>query len=544
MQSFELRTAINGQSWEWLFDLPHRLNVAVEIVDEWCLPMLPPSSGHTAATLRRLVTTDESPLRSAILNTTPSTPQAIAVDGVVCLCFALGPAGVLVLARELTGGSESADKHRSDLELIGSWLAGAVEADLASEPSGTGTESHMIASLQRLLNEAVSRGSVRNVVSAFVETLAVWRDLAVYGYVADTRGRFFLSVSPLGADHSAMSAELDAAAVPAEGAMVRLSSAETERLGFGSVAGDMLIRRISTDSGASWLMVFAAAIDSRDEPRLTVYSDLLRESLNDLTAETTDRVVAAIMGHLSHKSEPVEATAQLALDDVIAAVGATQGALAVTKAGRTHALAVGNTDLLTTSEDGAPPDRLVVQAAHDGELITLAVAGEDGRFTAHEQDILEAAVALLEPWARAALRRSDQAERRVAYLPFQAWIERMASETIQEGGHASVILISIPDLALRPGFMQAQVAKIRNQLRPSDFAGNLTASEIAVLLRDTPADDAAFVRARLKKLLESDEDAGDAIQPSIGMISCSAESPFHGSIVRAARESAAARPQA
>ena len=138
MQSFELQTAINAQSWEWLFDLPHRLNVAVEIVDEWCLPMLPAGSGHTAAALRHLVTTDESPLRSAILNTTPSTPQAVAVDGVLCLCFALGPAGVLVLARELTGGSEPADKHRPDLELIGSWLAGAVEADLAGEPSMAG----------------------------------------------------------------------------------------------------------------------------------------------------------------------------------------------------------------------------------------------------------------------------------------------------------------------------------------------------------------------------------------------------------------------
>jgi hypothetical protein len=273
-----------------------------------------------------------------------------------------------------------------------------------------------------------------------------------------------------------------------------------------------------------------------------VYADLLRESLNDLTAETTDRIVAAIMGHLSQTSEPVEATAQSALDEVIAAVGATRGALAVTKAGGTQAMAVGNTDLLTASARGVAPDRLVVQAAHDGDLMALVVAGEDGRFTTHEQDILEAAIALLQPWARAALRRSDQAERRAAYLPFQAWIERLASETIREGGHASVILISIPHVAVRPGFMQAQVAKIRNQLRPSDFAGHLTASEIAVLLRDTPADDAAFVRARLTKLLESDEGAGEAIQPSIGMISCSAESPFTGSIVRAARESAAARP--
>ena len=102
-----------------------------------------------------------------------------------------------------------------------------------------------------------------------------------------------------------------------------------------------------------------------------------------------------------------------------------------------------------------------------------------------------------------------------------------------------MIIISIPDMALRPEFMQAQVAKIRNALRPSDFAGSLTGGDIAVLLRDTPADQAAAVSARLKKLLQWDGSVGKVIQPSIGMISCSAESPFEGSIVHAARENAA-----
>jgi hypothetical protein len=544
MQPFELRTVINSQSWDWLFDLPHRLNVAIEIVDDRCLPVLPVGSGHTAAVLRQLITTEASPLQSVISNATQSSPHAVAVDGTLCVCFALASAGVLVLARELTEEGEPADKHLPDLERVGSWLAGAVEANLASEPGSAGVESHMIASLQRLLNEAVSRGSVRNVVSAFVETLAVWRDIDVYGYVAGTNGRSFLSVSPLGADQSAMSAELDDAALPADEAMVRVSSSEIERLGLGSIARDVLIRRISTDTGASWRMVFAGTIDSREEPRLTVYSDLLRESLNELTAETIDRVVATILRHLSRSSGTIEATAQLALDEVIAAVGAQQGALAVTTADGEKALAVGNGDLLAASELGAPPDRLVVQSAHDGHSMAVAVAGEGGRFTAHDRGILEAAVALLQPWTRAALQRLDQAERRGSHLPFQAWIERLASETIQEGGHASVILISMPDMALRPGFMQEQVAKIRNQLRPSDFAGNLTAGEIAVLLRDTPADHAAFVRARLQKLLEWDEDAPEGIHPSIGMISCSAESHFDGSIVRAVREDAAARSQA
>jgi len=52
MQPFDLRTAVNRQSWAWLLDLPHRLNVAIEIVDERSLPMLPVGSGHTAAALQ------------------------------------------------------------------------------------------------------------------------------------------------------------------------------------------------------------------------------------------------------------------------------------------------------------------------------------------------------------------------------------------------------------------------------------------------------------------------------------------------------------
>ena len=46
-----------------------------------------------------------------------------------------------------------------------------------------------------------------------------------------------------------------------------------------------------------------------------------------------------------------------------------------------------------------------LEALVSGDLMALAVAGEGGHFTAHERDILEAAVAVLQPWARAALQR-------------------------------------------------------------------------------------------------------------------------------------------
>ncbi len=290
-------------------------------------------------------------------------------------------------------------------------------------------------------------------------------------------------------------------------------------------------------------MVFKGTINRHDEARLTVYSDLLHEALDDLTAEATASAVAAITEHLSIANQPVEAKAQSALDQIVTAVGARHGALVVTTAGGTQALAIGNTDLLEESAHRAPPDRLVVQSAHNGDVMALAVAGEGRRFTAHERDVLEAAAAVLQPWVRVALQRSGPGERRRGHRPFQAWIDRLASETIQEGGHASVIVISIPDMALRPEFMQAQVVRIKNELRPSDFAGRLTSGEIAVLLRDTQADQAAVVSDRLKKLLQWDVTAGRPIEPSIRMVSCSPESQCEGSIVRAARKNGTAHLQ-
>src|SRR5207247_3599393 len=99
------------------------------------------------------------------------------------------------------------------------------------------------------------------------------------------------------------------------------------------------------------------------------------------------------------------------------------------------------------------------------------------------------------------------------------------------------------ETALRPGWMQTCLAKLRGRLRAWDFAGVLTASEIAVLLRDTTADQAAAVTARLQALLESEESAGTIVRPTIGLITRSAGSGLVGSMVRAARDDAAHRLQ-
>ena len=66
--------------------------------------------------------------------------------------------------------------------------------------------------------------------------------------------------------------------------------------------------------------------------------------------------------------------------------------------------------------------------------------------------------------------------------------------------------------------------------------------EIAVLLYGASAEQAALVSARLEQLLESRSGAPGSVPPSIGVITRVPDSPFEGSLVAAARASAAARP--
>ena len=127
MQPSDLESAVKRQSWEWLFDLPPRLNVAIEVIDAELVPVFPPGSTRAAAELRRILTSREPSLVSAISNAARSeTPAGAEADGLLqVLCFRLSQGGVLVLARELSG---SASNARQDLELVGSWLTGVIEA--------------------------------------------------------------------------------------------------------------------------------------------------------------------------------------------------------------------------------------------------------------------------------------------------------------------------------------------------------------------------------------------------------------------------------
>src|SRR5262249_41623191 len=149
-------------------------------------------AGTTSNAIRQRITTPGSPLQHAIAEAERSAlPQSVIADSHQCVCWPLTPAGVLVLGRPLVSERQTAEECRRDLELIAGWLGSAIEATVAGPPDTGRAEGFRIQSLQRLLNEAVSRGSLRDVMSAFTEAVAVWKDVDVRVYAADPNGRLF-----------------------------------------------------------------------------------------------------------------------------------------------------------------------------------------------------------------------------------------------------------------------------------------------------------------------------------------------------------------
>jgi hypothetical protein len=537
MHAQDLDSTMSRQSCEWLGEVALRLNVVIEVLDEHRALLCPVGSTLDASALRRIIAAGEPSVLDAIAEASQSkTPVAVAIEGLQSLCFGLSPGGTLMLARRLAV-NEQPDDCRQDLESIGAWLTGALEASLG-QPNAVGVEPYRIVSFRRILREASARGSLRRVVGAFVEALSVWDDVRVSGYVAGAAGGFFQYVSTMAAHPASTPDHLEEGSLPSIGRMVRLTRAEADRLGLASDPGDTLVLRILIGTETEWVLVFSGMIDDRVEVRLRVYSDMLRESLNDVLSATTNRVVAEVARRPATSSEPIDAAVRQALEQVTAAVGARQAALILTTRAGRQTLAVGNAELVSTA-DQPRPNRLVVRSSDAGGVITVVVERDQAAFAAFEREIVQAAVAAIHPWVQAAASRPSETERRQSFRPIDLMFDQLATEAVASGQQASVIVMAIDTGLQRPGLLPMWVGRIRGQLRGGDRAGILSDREIAVLLCGASADQAAVVSARLKRMLESDDSARASVHTTIGVTTRVPDLPFQGSLVDAARASAA-----
>src|SRR4029434_966137 len=94
-------------------------------------------------------------------------------------------------------------------------------------------------------------------------------------------------------------------------------------------AGDVLVLRLFTGTNVERLFVFAGAIDGSEQVRLSLYSDMLRESLNEILTTTTNRVVAAVTQHQFQSNESLEEAAHTVVGQLAAAVGSHRAARVV-----------------------------------------------------------------------------------------------------------------------------------------------------------------------------------------------------------------------
>jgi hypothetical protein len=263
--------------------------------------------------------------------------------------------------------------------------------------------------------------------------------------------------------------------------------------------------------------------------------------LNDVLTTSTSRIVAELSRRHAPVNEPLGAAAQAALDRLSTAVGARQAGLLVTTTAGRQALAAGNGDLLS-SLDRVRGTRLVVRSADTGGVTTVVFDRDHTAFTAFEREIAQAGVAAMQPWIEAALPRSSDVERRGSARPVETVFDQLATDAVAAGHHASMIVVTIDAAMASPGLLPSWVARIRARLRAGDRAGMLNDREIAVLLYGASAEQAALVSTRLEQLLESRSGGPGSMPPSIGVITRVPDSPFEGSLVEAARASAAARP--
>jgi hypothetical protein len=531
-------TMLTRQSCEWLVELTLRLHVVIEVLDAHDVPVCPVGSAPDAALVRRMLTGGEPVIREAISDASrSSTPVTVAIEGLQVRCFRLAPGGTLIVGKR-TAPDESVEECQEDLESIGTWLTGAVEAGLA-QPTAVAVEPYRLMSFRRILREATLRGSVRSVIGAFVEALSVWDDLHVRVFVAGEAGGLVPYASALGASPSPPTEHLDEALVPRTGRLVRLSRADVDRLGVALDSGDVLVLRLLVGETAC-VLVFSGMIDDRaQQMRLRVYSDILRESLNDVLTATINRVIAGVSRRELPVNEPLETAVLAALGHLSTEVGGRRAALIVTTAAGGEALAVGNTDLLPTIEQ-ACPTRLVVRSSDADGVLAVVIDRDQAPFTAFEREIVRAGIATVHPWVQAVLRRPRSAERRRSSRPVDRMFDELATEAVAAGQHASVIVLSVDSAAARPGLLPSWVGRIRGQLRGGDRAGLLSDQEIAVLLCGASADQAAVVSARLQQLVGSGDDEGQRLHPAIGITTRVPESPFNGSLVGAARASATA----
>lgn len=533
-----LKAAVGCQSWDWLGAIARQLRVAVEILDPGgaaCLPAEPDEASPVAGGLRAAL---QSPAFRVLA--AKARRSGHCEDSIEALALSLSrlqtdsaATGLLVIGRD-RALSASTD---AELGAIGSWLRPAVEAQLSRAAQDHVDGFDRVSSLHHLLQDIVDLGGEREVVTAFAEALFAWDGVEASGYVEDIDGGLVLVVATPGAERGH-------ACVPDAGprpsSLTRLSAGDLERFGFAGHR-QVLAAEIAGGTLDPWLLLVAEGFGSLDPARLTLYVELLRECLGRAAIIHETRATWAIMQQLLGAANGAEPAIAAALVELRSAVPATAATLVVVASSGVTVLTAGDGDRLAAPPAAAVRPLVSSRPVADHYTMTISLQRAAGHaFTRREQHLVERAAEVFAAWLPGMLRQAATPfDRRAEHREFEQVLDRAALQAVREGTDVSMVVISAPDAACRPGLLHTLVADIRGRLRGSDLAGALSDREIGVLLSGTSAEHVPVVCQRFRQSLTR----SGAPAAAIGSASRTPAQNDVDSLVAAARLSARSRSE-
>ena len=539
----EFSAVVRSRSWDWLLALRRRLNVDLQIVDETLKPLLVgPAAASLTTNLEALLTSAAPQVHKALSAAIRTrTPQAATVDNVQVVSVPVAPtpsaAGALVVARRSPDEAAPPDRMRGELELIAFWLATATEAHVLS-PATPRRQVHSPSSLARLLGDVAARGSDRDLVATFAETLAVWHDLEVYGYVQTDDGEFVRAVMLPGAHHAAAPVRVQPALLPEGEALTRMTAADADRLGFPT-AQELVLTRLGEGPG-SWLLAICGHMNAEPEV-LGLYVAQLEGAARHVVDASIARVIPSLARRLHQGGN-----AQDKALDIIEELEAALGLSAVTLTLATPAGApVARVAPEAPSPQRTPGQHTGIVIARRSSTATLTIElhwPADNAPTHQERTLLDAAADLLESWASSLLQAGGAGgpvDRRASARSFDETVDRFAQEALNAGVPVTVGVISVREEAVRPDVMQDRIGRIRAQVRPADLVGRLELGDVGILLRGADQAHANALAGRLRSALSSPQGEELPTRVSIGFVSRAPGEPDGSSLVEEARAHAA-----
>jgi hypothetical protein len=392
-----------------------------------------------------------------------------------------------------------------------------------------------VSRLGRILKEVAAEGTESDVVFAVLEALAVWHDVESWGYVESLAGPMVREVSLPGADNAAAPPLIPRdGLLPAAGVAV-LDARDRRDLAFPADR-EVLLLMIRPRIATPWRIAMGRP-EWCDEAMVADYGRSVTAALDELAAVELSRTAWALLQHLLPDTDSCLEAAHRAIAELSTVMKRPVGLAVHSHDGRALLMA-GDAEPLAL----APPTRSpqVIALPLDADLPIRAVLGARGShgrlLRPRDERLLRAAAAPLASWLRnVAPRLTPVQERRSRLRTFEDLVQQYELNAAKLRHDVSMIIVSVADRVRVMNRTQAWVGHIRQQLRPSDLAGQLSGGDIGILLPQTSRDEAQIVAERLRRLIRSNEGFAPLASAPIGFATSSVDAPVPLSLLSAAR---------